>query len=104
MWNFQEVIYGGDEPIVPEEYISNGHVTEFRYGTNMYNCFHSNDASASGGEGEGEENRCHMKDLQSFGESWNMLPSETSVTFLDNHDTQRTSSNVMTYKMGFNYD
>jgi alpha-amylase len=91
LYNFQEVIYGAGEPITPEQYVANGEVTEFRYGTNLYDNFH-----------EGVKNK--MIYMSTFGEAWGMLPSGDAVAFTDNHDTQRTSSNVLTYKNGQYYN
>lgn len=42
--------------------------------------------------------------METFGESWGMIPSASAVTFTDNHDTQRSASNVLTYKDGQNYN
>jgi alpha-amylase len=91
MFVFQEVIYGDGEASQPEMYIQNGDVTEFRYGTNIYNQFNS---------GASEQ----MQYLENFGEAWGMIASESAVTFTDNHDTQRSSSNVLTYKDGQYYN
>ena len=81
LYNFQEVIYGDGEAVQPEEYVGNGEVTEFRFGTNIWDNFH-----------EGVTGK--MQYLETFGEAWGMLPSSDAVTFTDNHDTQRSASNV----------
>jgi alpha-amylase len=36
--------------------------------------------------------------LANFGEAWGYLPSDTANVFLDNHDTQRSEGDVLTYK------
>ena len=90
-WRFHEVIYGAGEAVQPEDYVSLGQVTEFRFGTNLFNQF-KNGAQDT------------MQYLSNFGADWGMLDSNDAVTFTDNHDTQRSSSNVMTYKMGQNYN
>lgn len=88
---FQEVIYGEGEAVTPEEYTGNGHVTEFRFGTNIYDNFNSNADSK-------------MQYMTTFGESWGLISSDSAVVFTDNHDTQRSASNVLTYKDGENYN
>ncbi|KPI99289.1 Alpha-amylase 4N [Papilio xuthus] len=70
---YQEVIYFGNEAIKPEEYTTLGDVTEFRASRNA------------------------LKWLVSWGEQWGLSPSDTALTFIDNHDTQR-SGNVLTYR------
>lgn len=87
----QEVIYGDGEAVEPEEYVGNGQVTEFRFGTNLYDNFKE---GASG----------KMQYMSTFGEAWGMLPTDAAVTFTDNHDTQRSASNVLTYKDGQYYN
>ena len=90
-YRFQEVIYGAGEPIEPEQYTDIGEVTEFRFGTNLFSQF------KEGSQGT-------MQYLSTFGESWGMIAGAYAVTFTDNHDTQRSADNVMTYKMGVNYN
>jgi alpha-amylase len=41
-----------------------------------------------------------MSYLQSFGESWGLIPTGNAVAFLDNHDTQRNGQAMLTYKNG----
>ncbi|CAH2096390.1 unnamed protein product [Euphydryas editha] len=84
---YQELIYHGGEPIGPEEYMLLGDVTEFRVGTELKNVFRGNNA---------------MKWLISWGEQWGLLPSESALTFIDNHDTQR-NDDVLTYKESRTY-
>lgn len=90
-YRFQEVIYGAGEPVTPEQYVSMGQVTEFRFGTNLFSNFK-----------QGAQDT--MQYFNNFGAQWGMINSEDAVTFTDNHDTQRSASNVMTYKMGQNYN
>ncbi|KAL4707764.1 hypothetical protein ACJJTC_001710 [Scirpophaga incertulas] len=79
---YQEVIYYGNEPIKPNEYMSFGDVTEFRVGIELKTVFRG---------------RNSLKWLVSWGEQWGLSPSDTALAFIDNHDTQRTSD-VLTYK------
>ena len=75
LYRFQEVIYGSGEAVQPEEYVGIGQVTEFRFGVDLYNNFH-----------QGVQNT--MQYLVDFGgDSWSLLPSDSAVTFTDNHDT-----------------
>jgi alpha-amylase len=83
---YQEVIFGAGEPVQPSQYEGNGDLLEFRYGTNLKSKF-------SGG---------NIADLQTFGASWGMEPSNKAVAFVDNHDTQRNGS-TLTYKDGATY-
>jgi alpha-amylase len=82
---YQEVIYGAGEPVQPSQYEGNGDLLEFRYGTNLKAKFAGN-----------------IADLQTFGQSWGMEPSNKAVVFVDNHDTQRNGS-TLTYKDGATY-
>jgi alpha-amylase len=92
LYRFQEVIYGSGEAVQPEEYVGIGQVTEFRFGVDLYNNFH-----------QGVQNT--MQYLVDFGgDSWSLLPSDSAVTFTDNHDTQRSETNVLTYKDGQYYN
>ncbi|XP_068633517.1 alpha-amylase 2-like [Battus philenor] len=84
---YQEVIYYGNEPIKPNEYTPLGDVTEFRVGTELKNVYRGHNA---------------LKWLVSWGEQWGLSPSDTALTFIDNHDTQR-SSDVLTYKESKSY-
>ncbi|XP_052747661.1 alpha-amylase 2-like isoform X1 [Galleria mellonella] len=79
---YQEVIYYGNEPIKPSEYTSLGDVTEFRVEAELRNVFRGNNP---------------LKWLVSWGEQWELLPSDSALAFIDNHDTQRTG-NALTYK------
>ncbi|XP_026327367.1 alpha-amylase 4N-like isoform X2 [Hyposmocoma kahamanoa] len=79
---FQEVIYHGNEAIQPQEYTGLGDVTEFRVGTELKRVFRGQNQA---------------KWLVSWGEQWGLSPSDTALTFIDNHDTQR-DNDVLTYK------
>jgi alpha-amylase len=63
LYNFQEVIYGAGEAVQPEIYVGNGQVTEFRFGTNLWDNFHQ------GVQGK-------MIYMSSFGEAWGMINSD----------------------------
>ncbi|KAG7308847.1 hypothetical protein JYU34_006103 [Plutella xylostella] len=79
---YQEVIYYGNEPIKPDEYTKLGDVTEFRVGTELTRVFRGQNA---------------LKWLVNWGEGWGLSPSDTALTFVDNHDTQR-DSDVLTFR------
>lgn len=79
---YQEVIYYGNEAVKPQEYTSLGTVTEFRVGTELKEVFRGRNA---------------LKWLVNWGEGWGLLPSDSALAFIDNHDTQR-SNDVLTYK------
>ena len=66
-------------------YYSTGQVTEFAYATDLDPNIIS-------------ENK--MVYLQTFGESWGLMPAANAVAFLDNHDTQRNGQAQLTYKNG----
>ncbi|HEY8373817.1 MAG TPA: alpha-amylase family protein [Pseudonocardiaceae bacterium] len=68
---YQEVMYGAGEPITPEEYLVNGDVLEFRYGSDISRIFN-------------QEKLAYLRTFAS------PLPSDRAVVFIDNHDTQRT--------------
>ncbi len=70
---FQEVIDRGGEPISARDYLANGDVTEFNYGSKLSDTFLNG----------------KLAWLESFGESWDLLPSADAVVFVDNHDNQR---------------
>ncbi|HEV7932164.1 MAG TPA: alpha-amylase family protein [Actinomadura sp.] len=95
---YQEVIYGAGEPITPEEYQSNGDVHEFRSGEKISEKFL--------GESPGGV-RQKIADLQTFGQSWGLLPSGSAVSFIDNHDTQRDAFSgtrkILYYRDGATY-
>ncbi|XP_004924134.1 alpha-amylase 4N [Bombyx mori] len=84
---YQEVIYRGNEPIQHTEYTPFGDVTEFRVGYELKPVF---------------EGKNPLKWLKSWGENWNLSPSDRVVVFIDNHDTQR-SNEVLTYKNAKSY-
>lgn len=88
---FQEVIYGSGEAVQPEQYTSNGDVTEFRFGTNLYANFNQ-DVSDK------------MQYMTTFGTAWGMIDASKALVFTDNHDTQRSSDDVLTYKDGQYYN
>ncbi|XP_064478436.1 alpha-amylase-like [Ornithodoros turicata] len=74
---YQEVIdMGHGGPITKWDYNSIGRVTEFLYGAKLTEVLL-------------RKNGQMLKYLDSFGESWGMLPSGDAVAFIDNHDNQR---------------
>ncbi len=70
---FQEVIDRGGEPISARDYLANGDVTEFNYGSKLSDTFLNG----------------KLAWLENFGETWGLLPSADAVVFVDNHDNQR---------------
>lgn len=79
----QEVIPGGAVQLAP--YQDNGDLLEFTYGHKLKEQF------------EGD-----IANLRTFGKRWGLQPSEKSVTFTDNHDTERNGS-TLSYKDGQAY-
>ncbi|XP_055907689.1 alpha-amylase A-like [Eupeodes corollae] len=79
---YQEVIDMGGEPISSTEYTGIGTVTEFRFTSKMGKVFLLKD-----------ENLNTLRDLPK-----QLLPSDKAVIFVDNHDNQRQSSEIVTYK------
>jgi alpha-amylase len=80
---YQEVMPGG--AVNPPAYEGIGKVLEFVYGQKLKQQFQGSIAN-----------------LQTFGQSWGMEPSASSVTFVDNHDTDRNGS-TLSYKDGSVY-
>ncbi|XP_050462478.1 alpha-amylase 2-like [Cataglyphis hispanica] len=80
---FQEVIDYGGEAISKYEYNSFGTVTEFQNGMKISNALKGHD---------------QLKWFVNWGEAWGLLPSQDALVFIDNHDTQRDNSNILTYK------
>lgn len=81
---YQEVIPG--DVVEPSEYEGNGDLLEFTYGRKLKSFF-----------GDG-----NLAGLKNFGQDDGMEPSDKSVVFVDNHDTERDGS-TLTYKDGDNY-
>jgi alpha-amylase len=79
----QEVIRGSREPIQPEDYVDNGLVFEFGWGRDLV-------GALQGAMGVG---------LDLASEDGGLLPSETAVIFVDNHDTERGDS-TLSYRDG----
>nr|BAA01600.1 maltopentaose forming amylase [Pseudomonas sp.] len=93
---FLEVIGAPGEAVQPSQYFGLGGgqvtVTEFAYGKELYGKF------AGGGK---------LADLQTFGPSWNLMPSSKAIAFVDNHDKQRGhggGGGYVTYHHGSTYD
>lgn len=80
---FQEVIDNGGEAVKKQEYNDFAAVTEFGHGHEISNAMRGNNL---------------LKWFVSWGEAWNLLPSKDALVFIDNHDTQRGDSNILTYK------
>jgi len=88
---FQEVIDRGNEPIKGNDYVGNGHVTEFKYGMELMVAFTGRDLSG----------------LESLGSGKGFVPPELAVVFVDMHDSQRGhggASNVLTHKNWNEYE
>ncbi len=80
-----EVIGSAGEAVQPSMYYGIGQVSEFYYADFLDNNIIP-------------ENK--MVYLQSFGESWGLMPEKYADVFLDNHDTQRNGRAQLTYKNG----
>ncbi|WP_194410689.1 alpha-amylase [Microbacterium cremeum] len=80
---FSEVIRGGGEPIVPEEYAGFGEVFEFTY---------ARDLAPQLGNGI-------FADPVLDGDRPLHVPSDAALVFIDNHDTERGEAGV-TYRAG----
>lgn len=86
---YQEVIDLGGEGISTKEYTDFGTVTEFKSGMELSRVFKGNDK---------------LKYLDSWGPGWGLIPnSKDAVVFIDNHDTQRQNSQILTYKNSKQY-
>ncbi|KAG9089627.1 hypothetical protein FRC06_001450 [Ceratobasidium sp. 370] len=74
----QEVTYDPGSPILPDEYVKNGDVQEFRYTKNLKNAFTTSAgiAGLNGAENNG----------------W--LASSVANVFVSNHDTERTGDSL----------
>lgn len=83
---YQEVIDSGNEAVSKHEYTFAA-VAEFRYSSEIGRSFGGHD---------------DLKWLSGFGESWDLLPSQFAVVFVDNHDSQRNGG-TLTYKTRKNY-
>ncbi|MFK0294150.1 alpha-amylase family protein [Streptomyces sp. NPDC090442] len=80
----QEVVYGANEAVQPDEYTGTGDVDEFRYGTHLKSAF-------QGG---------NLAQLKSVADT--KLSSDKARTFVDNWDTERNGS-TLSYKDGAAY-
>lgn len=85
---YQEVIDYGNEAISKREYNQMASVIEFKYAAEISNAFRGNNL---------------LKWLVNWGEQWGFLPSNDALVFVDNHDTQRSNSQVLTYKSSKTY-
>jgi len=88
LFRFQEVISGGGEAVTTDMYFKTGEVTEFNYARQLAPNFLD----------DGK-----MKYLADLGSKWGLMPRESAVVFLDNHDTQRGEAKL-TYKNGKLYE
>lgn len=85
---YQEFAGSGTEGhIKASEYYQFGHVTDFKYGYEVSRAFRNDNL---------------LKWYSGFGESWNLLKSNKSLVFIDNHDSQRNGgyggSEILTHK------
>jgi alpha-amylase len=81
---YQEVIDPGTEAIHKQDYYANGHVVDFEYGRQLGEAFWATDGHT-------------LAQLETFGESWGLAPSDRAVVFVDNHDKQRGHGGGGTY-------
>ncbi|XP_044760752.1 alpha-amylase-like [Coccinella septempunctata] len=81
---YQEVAGFGGDAVPRELYTGIGTVLEFKYGNRLSNVFKKNDK---------------MRFLDSWGPAWGLVdPGSDSVTFIDNHDSQRSDGSILNYK------
>ncbi|XP_076642624.1 alpha-amylase [Halictus rubicundus] len=81
---YQEVIdYNGKEAVSKYQYNDLGAVTEFKFGQELSNSFRGHNM---------------LKWFVNWGEKWGLLPSKSALVFIDNHDTQRSNNDPLTYK------
>ncbi|MBF6330616.1 alpha-amylase [Nocardia transvalensis] len=80
---YQEVIYGWHEGVQPEDYLATGDVMDLRYAGGLSAIFRHG----------------RLAQLRKFGSA---LPSDKSVVFVANHDTERNGS-TLTYADGDRY-
>jgi alpha-amylase len=73
----QEVFPGSSGNLAPGAFLSNGSVLEFTYADDLKGQFLGNIAN-----------------LQTFGPSWGLQPSDKSMVFVENHDTERDGSTL----------
>ncbi|UYN83376.1 MAG: alpha-amylase family protein [Microcella sp.] len=83
---YQEVIRGQGEPITPEQYLGNGHVWEFTSARTITSMV--------------ESGRLNPRVV--FGPEGGSTPSEQSISFVDNHDTERNGE-TLSYADGDRY-
>ena len=82
---YQEVIDRSNEPITGDQYAANGHITEFKYGMELFTAFTDRD----------------MTGLESLGSAQGWVRPELAVVFVDNHDVQRGhggANHVLTHR------
>ncbi|XP_060088279.1 pancreatic alpha-amylase-like isoform X2 [Heteronotia binoei] len=84
-----QVIDMGGEAVRSYEYFGNGQVTEFQYGAQLGTVLR-------------KWNGKKMANLKNWGESWNLMPSDKAIVFVDNHDNQRGhgagGSSILTFR------
>jgi alpha-amylase len=74
LYVYQEVIDNdGKGAITSAEYQATGDVTEFRYGADLSRVLRTG----------------KLAWLETFGEKWGYLPTDSAIAFVDNHDNQR---------------
>ena len=76
----------GNEAIKASDYFGNGKVTEFKACDELAQVFRRN---------------TKLVHLKTWGEGWNLMPSDKAIVFVDNHDNQREHGGavaVLTYK------
>merc|ERR1719436_873799 len=86
LYCFQEVAASMGEAVQTPPYLPNGAVTEFGFAATVGPKFNTSGLLRG--------------DLAKVGEAWGLLPSDSAVVFLDNHDTQRSGVAPLTHKSG----
>lgn len=83
---YQEVTDYGGNIITRDEYTPIAAVTEFLVGKELTNCFRG---------------RNQLRWLNNWGPQWGLMASGDALTFIDNHDNERTEGgggDILTYK------
>ena len=81
---YHEVIDMGADKIQSVDYSHLGRVTEFRFGKYLSSVFNSSTEL--------------LAYLNNFGESWGMMPGLSAISFIDNHDGQRYTPSLLTFR------
>jgi len=90
---FLEVVSAQGQVVQPGQYTNLASVMDFKYGTDLAGKFNGNFNG-------------RLSQLRTFGDSWDLVPSDRAVVFVVNHDRERDEggSGNLTYKDGERYN